>query len=87
MDYLITIVLAAVGIGLIILLVKLFSTPLRWVLKLLLNAAMGFVSLFIINFLGGFVGISLGVNLINAIVVGVLGFPGVVLLLLLKYLL
>ena len=87
MDFLITIVLAAVGVGLIVLLVKILGTPLRWAFKLLINALMGFIGLFIINFLGGFIGISLGVNLINAIVVGVLGFPGVVLLLLIKYLL
>ena len=48
---------------------------------------MGFVILFVVNWLGGFVGVSLGVNWINALVAGILGVPGVVLLLLVKYLL
>ena len=47
----------------------------------------GFAVLFLLNFAGGFVGLSLGINWLNAIVVGIFGAPGVVLLLLLKYLL
>ena len=58
---------------------------LKIALKLLLNAVMGFFILLVVNWLGGFVGVSLGVNWINALVAGILGAPGVVLLLLLKY--
>lgn len=65
--------------------IRLFATPLRWAVKLLLNAVSGFIALFALNYLGGFWGIELGVNWLNAIVVGVLGLPGVVLLILLKY--
>lgn len=87
MSYFITLVLAASGILLLALLFRILKTPLRWVFKLLLNAAIGFVALIILNFFGAWVGLSLGVNWLNAIVVGVLGIPGVILLLLLKYLL
>ena len=54
---------------------------------LALHAAIGFVALFVFNFLGSFVGISLELNTFNAVVTGLLGVPGVILLLLFKYLL
>ena len=81
-----------IGIGIIaliavVLVLKLLSAHIRIAMKLLINGLVGFVVLFLLNFAGEWVGISLGINWINAIVVGVLGAPGVVLLLLLKYLL
>ena len=87
MPFLYTIVLAAVGILLMLLLIRIVKTPIRWAFKLLINALMGFAALFVLNFFGAWVGLELGVNWINAIVIGVLGFPGVILLLLVKYLL
>lgn len=69
----------------IVLAVKLLSAPIRIAGKLLINALVGFAVLFLLNFAGGLIGISLGINWLNAIVVGLLGAPGVVLLLLLKY--
>ena len=71
---------------LVVLLFKIIRTPLKWAFKLLINAASGFIALVILNFFGGLVGLSLTVNLINCLVAGILGLPGVVLLLILKYL-
>ena len=85
MDKVYMVIIAVVAVAFLMLLWKLLKTPIKWALKLLLNALMGFVILFIINWLGGFVGISLGYNWVNALVVGILGTPGVILLLLLKY--
>ena len=87
LPFVLTIALAAAGILLTMLLIKLIKTPVRWAFKLLLNAIMGYAALFVLNFFGSWVGLGLGVNWINAIVIGVLGFPGLVLLLLVKYLL
>ena len=71
----------------IVVVVRLLSAPIRLAGKLLINALAGFVVLFLLNFVGNIVGLSLGINWITAIVVGILGAPGVVLLLLIKYLL
>ena len=71
---------------LVVLLFKIIKTPLKWAFKLLLNAASGFIALVILNFFGGIVGLNLTVNLVNCLVAGILGLPGVVLLLILKYL-
>ena len=66
--------------------IRLLRRPIRWILKLLLNTAIGFAALFLLNFFGSAIGITLGLNWINALVIGVAGFPGLVLLLLIKYL-
>lgn len=70
----------------ILIAVKLFTTPIRWVLKFVLNTLLGFAALIIFNLLGEFTGIYLGVNLLNALIIGILGLPGFGLLLLLKWL-
>ena len=76
----ILVVIAAVF--LVWLVIRLFRKPIRWILKLLLNTAIGFAALFLLNFFGSAIGITLGLNWINALVIGVTGFPGLVLLLL-----
>ncbi len=80
----VVIVVAVIFLGLFIKLIKL---PLKWAFKLLLHAAAGFVMLFLVNFFGSYLGISLEMSWLNAIVSGVLGVPGVVILLLFKYIL
>ena len=64
--------------------VQLFSTPLRLALKVLLNTLLGFGALFLTNLAGGVTGLTLGMNLLNALIIGVLGIPGLVLLVLLR---
>ena len=64
--------------------VQLFSVPLRLALKVLLNTLLGFAALFLTNLAGSAAGFALGMNLLNALVVGVLGIPGLVLLVLLR---
>jgi len=65
-------------------LIKVISAPMRGLLKLLINTALGYIALFILNFFGEFIGFTLGLNFVNALVVGFLGVPGVILLALLK---
>lgn len=66
--------------------IKLFSAPLRWAAKFLFNTVLGFLGLFVFNLLGTYTGVTLGLNLINALIIGVLGLPGLALLLFLKWL-
>ena len=84
MDYLNLAVYVVIGGLLLWLVIKIFATPIRWALKLLLNAVLGFVMLFVFNFLGGFIGLSITVGWVSAIVAGVLGIPGIILLLLIE---
>lgn len=71
----------------LIALIRIFHTPLRLALKLLVNTLFGFLALWAVNLTAGVTGIALGLNLWNALVIGVLGLPGFVLLLLTQWVL
>ena len=71
----------------LITLLRIFSAPLRLALKLLVNTALGFLALWAVNVTAAFTGITLGLNLLNALLIGILGLPGLVLLLLTQWVL
>ena len=71
----------------LITLLRIFRTPLRLALKLLMNTALGFRALWAVNATAAVTGVALGLNLLNALTVGVLGLPGFVLLLLAQWVL
>ena len=68
---------------LIFLLGKALVVPLKVVLRLILNSIAGAVLIIVINFIGMNIGIWIPMNVVNSFAVGILGVPGVVLLLLL----
>lgn len=69
---------------LLFLLGKIFLWPLKLILKLVVSSIVGGVVLLAVNLLAGLAGLVLiPLNLITALVVGVLGIPGVILLLVL----
>ena len=72
---------------LVIALIRLFRTPLRIAMKLLVNTLLGFLALWAANLTAGFTGLTLGFNLLNALIIGILGLPGFVFLLLTKWVL
>ena len=86
-DILILAIMALFAIGLLIGVFKLFRKPIKTILKLLIHIVSGFILLFVFNYLGGFIGLSLGINWVTAVIAGVLGVPGVILLLVIKYIL
>ena len=86
MDFSVIIVIAAIVLGVIIVL-RLLAKPIRFIFKLLINTMLGFVLLWLVNFFGGGLGIALELSLLNALVVGLLGIPGVLLLLAIHFLL
>lgn len=85
-DILFVILILAAAIFLIKLLFRLLKLPVTWFFKLLLHALCGFVALFILNFLGAYIGLYIEMNWVNAAVTGVLGVPGVLILLLIQFL-
>lgn len=78
MDSVVLIVLAALAVYVIY---RILSKPIRFIFKMLLNAICGFVVLFVLNFFGDAFGISAEINLLNSLIVGILGIPGVILVL------
>lgn len=76
-----------VGGFLLVALLRVFHSPLRLVIKLLGNTALGLLALWLVQQTADITGITLGLNLWNALVVGVLGLPGFFLLLLVQWVL
>ncbi len=74
-----------VGGLMLILLLAALRRPLQWLCALAARTGVGLAVLWVLNGLGGLVGLHLGVNLVNALVLGVLGAPGLGLLLLLDW--
>ncbi len=72
------------GLFLLLLTYKLFARPLRLLFKLLINSVVGLVLLLLLNFVGGFFNISIGINLFTVLLSGLLGLPGIALMLILQ---
>lgn len=71
----------------LIALLRVFQAPLKVAVKLLANTLLGFLALWAVNLTAGITGLTLGLNLWNALVIGVLGLPGLGLLLLVRWIL
>ena len=63
----------------------LLRRPAARLLRLALRSSVGRAALALFAQAGGFLGIKLGVNLVNALVLGLLGVPGFGLLLMLQW--
>lgn len=74
----------AVGILAIYVVAKLLSFPIRLISKLIYNGIAGGITLLLVNFVGEIFGIYVSINLVNALVAGFLGLPGVLVLILLN---
>ncbi|MBQ3548619.1 MAG: pro-sigmaK processing inhibitor BofA family protein [Oscillospiraceae bacterium] len=66
---------------------RLFKTPLKLALRTIGNTALGFGALWMVNLTSAATGLSLGLNFFNALIIAVLGLPGLGLLLLVKWVL
>lgn len=58
-------------------LIRLLLMPLKWVIKVLLHSACGFLCLWMLNLLAPFTGITLGINAVTVLTAGVFGLPGI----------
>lgn len=79
--------LALVGLFLLVAVVRLFRRPLKLALRVVVNGALGLGALWLLNSAAPITGLTLGLNWFNALTVGILGLPGLGLLLLVKWVL
>ena len=82
----------SLALGLVLLflavaIIRLFKTPLKLALRTVGNTALGFGALWALNLTTAYTGLSLGLNLFNALTLALLGVPGLGLLLLVKWVL
>lgn len=87
MDIRLTLWITAVAIVLLFLMAKLLSAPLPIAVRAALNTLLGLGALLLVESTSGITGLSLGITLVHAIVVGILGIPGVGLLFLAQWVL
>lgn len=76
-----------IGLLLLFILGKIFAFPVRKIFQLIGNGIMGGLTLLLFNFIGGIFGLGVTINPLNALIVGLLGVPGVVLLLIFEQML
>ena len=82
-----TIALGLTLLFLVVVCLRLFAAPLKLALKVVFNSALGFGALWLLNLTTTVTGLSLGLNIFNAAVIGILGVPGFGLLLLVQWVL
>lgn len=66
---------------------KIFLVPLKSIFKLILNSVLGGVLIYLINIVGMLFNFHIGINIVTSILIGILGVPGAVLLVVVKILL
>lgn len=75
------------GIMLIFMLSWIFIKPFKTIVKIILNSVLGAIIIFIFNSFSSITGILIGINVATALVIGALGVPGFITLLILKLIL
>lgn len=72
-----------IGLTILYIVGRILLIPLRILKKFLINGILGGISLVLFNILGSFVGYIIPINWFTSLIVGVLGIPGIILLLIL----
>ena len=65
---------------------RVFIIPIRKILKIVLNSILGGITIFLINLIGASFGFHIGLNIYTSILVGFLGLPGAVCLVIVRLL-
>ena len=65
---------------------RIFIVPIKKILKLVINSVLGGITIYIINLVGANFGFHIGLNFFTSIILGLLGIPGVVCLIVVKLL-
>lgn len=76
-----------VGLILLFLLGWILIIPIKFLIKFLFNSIIGGIMLYILDAFGRFIGLTIGINPYTAVVAGFLGIPGIILMIILKYIL
>lgn len=81
MEYMGYFLISIVGLYILI---KLFKWPLKMLYKLIINGFIGIILLITVNFIGAIYNFYLGINILNVLIAGFLGIPGVIFLIIFK---
>ena len=70
----------------VLIVAKLLAWPIKKIIKLAINIVVGIIMIILVNKYGVNIGISIDFNIITALIAGILGVPGVLLLIFLSFL-
>jgi len=70
----------ALGIFALYVVGYMFLVPLKILLRLVINSVAGAISILAINWIGAYWGLHISLNVLSAVIVGILGGPGAILL-------
>lgn len=76
-----------IGVGILFIVLKLLALPMKLIIKLVINGIVGGILIFIVNLIGANFGFMIDLNWITALIVGILGVPGVVIVAILQFVL
>ena len=65
---------------------RIFIVPIKKILKLIFNSVLGGIIIYVINLVGANFGFHIGLNIVNSVIIGLLGLPGAVCLIIVKIL-
>ncbi len=74
-----------IGVGILFVVLKLLALPMKLIIKLVINGIVGGILIFIVNLIGANFGFMIDLNWITALIVGILGVPGVVIVAILQF--
>ncbi len=74
------------AIVIVVLFILLIKAPLKFIFKVFFNTLAGFIFLWIINYFGNYIGLTIPITWLTAVIVGVLGLPGAALLIVFRFL-
>jgi inhibitor of the pro-sigma K processing machinery len=68
----------------VVMLIAILATPLKWLGKVLVSSAIGTLALLLFNFIGRLAGFTVGINPYTILTTGILEIPGFLLIIFLK---
>ena len=74
------ILMILVGLILAVILLRLIFGSIKKIAGLMINSVLGAIFLMIVNYFGAYFGISVGINLLTAVIAGIFGIPGILFL-------
>ena len=74
-----------IGVAILFIVLKLLALPMKLIIKLVINGLVGGIVIFVVNLIGINFGFVIDLNWITALIVGILGVPGVIIVAILQF--
>ncbi len=75
-----------IGVLLLAIVLKIIAFPIKRIIRFIINAILGGVLLYVINIFGASIGFTLDITWWSALIVGVFGIPGVIIVAIIQFL-